>query len=280
MSGVSCDVCPRGCTLARGKVGVCRARAHVGGEVRPTGYGRVTSLAVDPVEKKPLARWRQGSTVLSLGSYGCNLRCPWCQNHSISQVGEREVCWRELSPQALAQLAVQAHEADSRMVGVAYTYNEPLVSWEYVRDAGRLVHEAGLANVLVTAGCVSEHIVREVAPLIDAANVDLKSFQPDVYRRIGGDLSCVQRSIEVLAATPSCHVEVTTLVVPGVNDTEGEMDELAAWLAGVDPRIVLHVTRFFPNWRMRDRGATSVARVYELAAVARAHLSHVYTGNC
>lgn len=280
MSGVRCDVCPRECLLADGVTGACRARGNVGGVVRPLGYARVTAVAIDPVEKKPLARWMPGSTVLSLGGYGCNLRCPWCQNHEISQVGEREVAWRALSPADVAALARKANEADSRMVGVAYTYNEPLVCWEFVRDTAYAVHEVNLRNVLVSAACVSEHVLAGVAPLLDAANIDLKSFEPDTYRMLGGDLATVQRSIEMLAATPTCHLEVTTLVVPGVNDTDEEMDELAAWLASVDPDIVLHVSRFHPSWRIHDRGPTPIDRVYALAEVARRYLRHVRTGNC
>ncbi|MDO4796857.1 MAG: AmmeMemoRadiSam system radical SAM enzyme [Coriobacteriales bacterium] len=280
MSAVRCTTCSRGCVLAKGAVGRCRARANVGGIIAPTGYGRVTSLAIDPIEKKPIARWNPGSTVLSLGGYGCNLHCTWCQNHSISQAGEHEVPWREIPPAQLVAMAEEAHARDARMVGIAYTYNEPLVCWEYVRDAGALAHDAGLANVLVTAGCVSERVVREVAPLVDAVNVDLKSFCDATYKKLGGDLTTVQTSIGVLARTPTCHVEVTTLVVPGVNDTREEMTSIASWLAELDDSIVLHVTRFFPNWRMRDRGPTPVARVYELADVAREHLPHVYVGNC
>ena len=282
MSGerIACTTCPRGCTLGAGALGACRARGNVEGAVVPTGYGRVTSIAVDPVEKKPLARWRPRSTVLSLGGYGCNLRCPWCQNHSISQVGERDVPWRELPPEDVAALAVRLHDDDPRMVGVAYTYNEPLVAWEFVRDCAELVHGEGLANVLVSAGCVSAEVVHTVAPLIDAANIDLKAFREQTYRSIGGDLATVQETIRILAAEPGCHLEVTTLVVPGVNDTDEEMNELSAWLASVDPDLTLHVSRFFPNWRMRDRGPTPARRVYELADVARTHLSHVYTGNC
>jgi pyruvate formate lyase activating enzyme len=166
------------------------------------------------------------------------------------------------------------------MVGMAYTYNEPLVCWEYVRDCARLIREEGLANVLVSAGCVAAEVVRELAPLIDAANIDLKSFSDETYRQLGGELAAVQECIRLLASERTCYLEVTTLVVPGVNDTDAEMDALAAWLASVDPHIVLHVTRFFPRWHMLDRSPTPVKRVYELADVARTHLAHVYTGNC
>ena len=277
---VICQVCPHACKLALGQVGACRARGNVDGEGGPLGYGRVTSVAVDPVEKKPLARWKPGHTVLSLGSFGCNLHCPWCQNHEISQVGEQGVRWQEASPEDVAALATRLHAEDPRMAGVAYTYNEPLVSWEFVRDCAELVHKAGLSNVLVSAGCVNEQVIAEVAPFIDAANIDLKTFSEKTYRTCAGELATVQATIRTLAATPSCHLEVTTLVVPGVNDTPEEMGALAAWLASVDPQIVLHVSRFHPAYRMRDRGPTAVPLVYELANVARTHLAHVYTGNC
>ena len=280
MSVRRCDVCPRGCRLAPGKEGACHARANVDGSIVATSYGRITSLAIDPVEKKPLACWRPGSKVLSLGGYGCNLRCPWCQNSSISQVGAKDVPWHHLAPSELVSLGVREREKDERMVGIAYTYNEPLVSWEYICDTAELAHGEGLANVLVTAGCVSEHVVRKVAPLMDAVNIDLKSIDGDTYKSIGGDLEAVKTSIRVFAAVPSCHVEVTTLVVPGVNDTPDHMERLAAWVAQVDPSIVLHVSRFFPAWRMRDRGPTPVSTVYALADVARGHLGKVYTGNC
>ncbi len=280
MTSARCEVCPHACRLVPGSLGACRARGNVNGRVLPLAYGRLTSIAIDPVEKKPLALWKPGSTILSVGGYGCNLRCPWCQNASISQVGESEVAWRSVLPEELALLAAQAHESDARMVGVAYTYNEPLVCWEYVRDAALFVREAGLANALVSAGCVNRKVAEEVAPLLDAANIDLKSIRAGTYASLGGDLRATQRTIEILACEPGCHLEVTTLVVPGVNDTPEEMEELSLWLASVDPSIVLHVSRFFPAWRKTDVGPTPVATVYALAEVARSNLRHVFTGNC
>ena len=246
-------------------------------------YGRVTSLALDPVEKKPLARFHPGSYLLSVGSYGCNLTCPFCQNHQISQAGEKDVAWRELSPEGLVALAEEARRRDARTIGIAHTYNEPLVAWEYVRDTARLARERGLVTALVSNGCAEPGVIDELAPLLDAANIDLKGFSAAFYASCGGapgSLEAVRATIERLAAEPGCHLEVTTLVVPGMNDSEEEVDAIAAWLASLPGEVVYHVTRCFPHWRMMDVPATSVATVRRLADVARRHLAHVYVGNC
>ncbi|MCH3967384.1 MAG: AmmeMemoRadiSam system radical SAM enzyme [Atopobiaceae bacterium] len=274
-----CPVCPRHCTLDLDALGACHARRNVGGEVVCDSYSRVTSLAIDPIEKKPLATFMPGTRVLSLGSYGCNLRCPFCQNHEISQVGADEVPWRQMTPGQVADVASAQAQIDPGMVGVAYTYNEPLVGWEWVRDCARLVHDAGLVNVLVSNGCAESGIIRELMPLIDAANIDLKSFSADFYQGCGGDLDCVKGTIRLLAGYPGCHLEVTTLVIPGANDSDAEMDALAAWIASLDPVITLHVTRFFPRWKMHDAEPTPEATLYHLAEVARRHLENVFVGN-
>jgi pyruvate formate lyase activating enzyme len=266
--------------LAPDALGACHARRNVGGQVVDESYGRVTSLAIDPVEKKPLRRFMPGSKLVSVGSYGCNLRCPFCQNHEISQAGADGVRWRELSPEALVDLALDQQRIDPDVVGIAYTYNEPLVGWEYVRDCSVLARQAGLVNVLVSNGCAEAGVVRELTPLIDAANIDLKAFSDDFYRGCGGDFSCARNTIATLAAFPTCHLEVTTLVVNGVNDTDAEMELMSSWLAGLDREIAYHVTRFFPCWHMQDRPATPVATVYHLADIARRHLEYVYVGNC
>ncbi|WP_080797286.1 AmmeMemoRadiSam system radical SAM enzyme [Arabiibacter massiliensis] len=272
-----CGACPHACSLADGQRGLCRARVARGGRVVDENYGRVTALALDPVEKKPLARWRSGSNVLSVGSYGCNLRCPFCQNADIACAGPDDVRWREASPEALVDLALKTGPDN---VGIAFTYNEPLVGWEYVRDAGRLAHEAGLANVLVSNGMVNEGPLAEVAPLVDAANIDLKGFDQGFYDVVDGDFAAVKRAIETLAALPSCHLEVTTLVIPGLNDDAETIDAAAAWLASLDPSIPYHLTRFFPCHRMADRPPTPVETLRKLAAVARRHLDDVLLGNC
>ena len=273
-----CGVCPHACAPAEGRQGLCRARVARGEQVVCESYGRVTSLALDPVEKKPLARWHPGSLVLSAGSYGCNLRCPFCQNASIACAGPDDVPWRPMAPAELADLALEAR--DRGCVGVAYTYNEPLVGIEFVADTARLVRGRGMANVLVSNGMVNAGPLAGLVPLLDAANIDLKGFSQEFYDVAGGDFEAVRRTIAALAAAPGCHLEVTTLVVPGLNDDEATIDAAAAWLASLDPAIPYHLTRFFPCHRLTDRPPTPAADLRRLADVARRHLDDVLLGNC
>ena len=271
-----CELCFHHCELDENQTGLCRARGCQDGRIIPLNYGKLTSLALDPIEKKPLRRFRPGSLVLSVGSFGCNLRCPFCQNHEISMAGDGQLQTVELSPEQLAAKAAELVPQGN--IGVAYTYNEPLIGYEYVRDCAALVHERGLVNVLVTNGTIEEALWRELLPLIDAANIDLKGFTAAWYRKLGGDLDTVKRSIAI--AAERCHVEVTTLLIPGENDSVEEVRELVRWLAGIDPDIPLHLSRFFPRYRMTDLPPTPVEKVYRLADEARAYLTYVYTGNC
>ena len=260
-STVTCPVCPHACHLKEGQAGFCRARACRDGKIVSESYGRLTSIALDPIEKKPLSDFMPGTTVLSVGSYGCNLRCPFCQNWQISQTGEGGMPWKEVSPIELVASAQRLREEDPSVSGIAYTYNEPLVSWEYVRDCSVLAHQAGLKNILVSNGCASEPIIRELAPLIDAANIDLKGPNQKFYDNCAGDFATVQKTIEILAATPTCHLEVTTLIVPGMNDKDEDVESIAKWLSEIptegDP-ITLHITRFFPRWHMNTGEPTPV----------------------
>lgn len=275
---VVCTVCPRVCRLEEGERGFCRARVARGGEIVDENYGRITSMALDPMEKKPLARFHPGSSVLSVGSYGCNLRCPFCQNASIACADAEEVPWRPMTPAELVGRAVDLRRRGN--VGIAYTYNEPFVGFEFVRDTARLAHEAGLVNVAVSNGMVNPGPLAEMLPYIDAANIDLKGFTQEFYDVVEGDLKAVKRTIETMALFPSCHLEVTTLVIPGLNDDEQEIDAAAAWLASLDPTIPYHLTRFFPCHLMTDRLPTPVATLRTLREIASKHLDDVLVGNC
>ena len=277
----ACGVCFRHCHIPEGKLGCCGARTARNGRVEAYNYGRITALALDPIEKKPLARFFPGSRILSAGSFGCNLRCPFCQNHEISWPEQAGRSTETVTPEELADLALKTREEGN--IGIAFTYNEPLVGWEFVRDTARLAKERGLKSVMVTNGTAEQAVLEELAPYIDAMNVDLKGFTDRYYREVlGGDREQVMAFIA--QAVKTCHVELTTLIVPGENDTEEEMRELSGWISGLrnpdGESVPLHVTRFFPRFRMRDRKATDVRTVYRLAETARKKLDYVYTGNC
>ena len=275
-----CSVCFRHCEIKEGETGFCGARTVKDGAVTAENYGKVTSLALDPIEKKPLRRFHPGSRILSVGSYGCNLRCPFCQNHEISWgPGAKRFATEaeRISPEELAETA--AYYRSRGNIGVAFTYNEPLVGYEFVRDTARLVHAKGMVNVLVTNGTADRSVLDEILPLIDAMNIDLKSFSESFYQNLlRGNLEMVKTCIT--EAVKHCHVELTTLIIPGENDTEEEMRRLSSWVADLSPEIPLHISRFFPQFHMQDRSATDVKTVYRLAEIAKESLQYVFTGNC
>ncbi len=282
-----CPVCFRHCALREGERGFCLARICRNGRVVSDSYGKITSLALDPIEKKPLARFFPGSMILSVGSYGCNLRCPFCQNHSISWSKEAE-CYAVdadiLMPEELAELADSLKEKGN--IGVAFTYNEPLIGYEFVRDTARLIRERGMKIVLVTNGTAELDILAELAPLTDAMNIDLKGFTDRTYRMLGGDRAMTMEFIK--EAVKSCHVELTALIVPGLNDDDDEMRAMCDWIAslqygngeGTGRSIPLHISRFFPRFRMLDREATDLETIGRLVGIARERLRFVCPGNC
>ena len=277
-----CDVCFRHCDLKKGDTGFCGARIGLSDSVVPSNYGRITSLALDPIEKKPLHRFYPGSKILSAGSYGCNLRCPFCQNSEISWGEEARniaVTSETITPEELVSIAERQQKNGN--IGIAFTYNEPLIGYEFVRDTAKLSHGFGMKNVIVSNGTASLSVLSELVPYIDAMNIDLKCFDADVYSKVlGGSLEMTMEFIE--EAVKNAHVELTCLIVPGLNDSPEKMREMTAWIAshkdGKD--IPFHVSRFFPCFHMTDRPATPVSMVYELAEVARESLNYVYTGNC
>ena len=272
-----CAICPHHCVLAPGQWGRCRARHNLDGAIVSGNYGVVTALALDPIEKKPLNHYYPGSSILSVGSFGCNMACPFCQNSHISMAGPAEKGqWATMEPEQLVKTALETRSRGN--IGLAFTYNEPLVGYEFVLDCARLSAGAGLRNVLVTNGYICREPFQKLLPYIHGMNVDLKGSRVEYYRKLGGDLETVKANIALAASV--CHVEVSTLVVPGENDGRHEIDALAQWLAGIDPQIPYHITRFFPRWKMADKKPTPIEQVYDLASIARCHLANVYEGNC
>lgn len=225
---VACLLCPHACVLGDGELGRCRARTARDGKAVPLGYGKITCLALDPVEKKPLAMFCPGSYVLSVGGFGCNMSCPFCQNASIAQAGEGDVVWRYASPEELVAKALDFRKEGC--IGIAYTYNEPVVSFEFMRDTAQLAHRLGLKNVMVSNGMINQGLLSQLDGLIDAANIDLKGFSQSFYRLCGGSYTAVCDTIEHLAKLDSCHLEVTTLLVPGSTTIRTRLGaQLAGW---------------------------------------------------
>ena len=287
-----CELCPHSCSLSPGKSGMCRVRVNNRGRGEIPFYGFVTGLAMDPIEKKPLYHYRPGSSVFSAGFLGCNLRCPFCQNWYISQ--NTDSPGRRLTPAELISAASGAYGQATRQpaagqsaaglskapgqITIAYTYSEPLVHIEFLIDCMEEARKRQTANILVTNGCINKEAAAEVLSLADAANIDLKCFSKDSYSKVlGGDLDTVLNFIRT-AHEKKVHVEITTLVVPGFNDSDEELDACAGFIAGIDPEIPWHLSAYHPDWKW-EAPATSPALLAGTAARARKRLSFVYTGN-
>ena len=249
------------------------ARKNEGGAVVCANYGRVTSLALDPIEEAPRAL-PSGQLYPLRGQLRLQPSLFLLPEQRYLHGGRRcrlDLCFAEAR-------AAAAREKARGNIGLAFTYNEPLIGYEYVYDCALLAHEEGLKIVLVTNGTVCEEPLLKLLPFVDAMNIDLKAFTEEAYQKLGGWLDVVKRTIE--RSAQACHVEVTTLVVPGFNDSEREMEREAAWLASLDPNIPLHISRFFPCYRMRDASPTPVPAVYRLRDIAAKKLNYIYTGNC
>lgn len=276
MNKVECKICPHHCRLVEEQIGLCNARINRNGEIIADNYGVITSIALDPIEKKPLRHFYPRSNILSVGSYGCNLKCSFCQNHEISSAGKNDIKTQHVYPEDLIQVAIDLQPRGN--IGIAYTYNEPLIGYEYVRDSARLAGKNGLKNVVVTNGCFCEEPIIELLDYIDAFNIDLKGFTQGFYEKIGGDLETVKKFIQL--TTKRSHIEITTLIIPDENDTEREISELSNFIASINKDIPLHISRFFPCYKMNWKSPTEVKKVYELADIARKKLNYVYEGNC
>ena len=273
-----CGLCPHCCRILPGEAGYCRARGlpkDAAGNVVSLSYGKLTSIALDPIEKKPLYHFHPGSMILSVGSFGCNLSCPWCQNSYISTIGVHEAETHDVAPETLALMAERYISEGN--IGVAFTYNEPLINFEYVRDASRILKECGLKSVLVTNGYLNTEYFDEILPLIDAMNIDLKGISREFYKKIGGDIETVRQNIRTAASR--CHLEVTCLLINGENDGEREMEEMTDFITSVSSEIPLHISRFFPRHKMKNSAPTRIESMKKFEQIAKSKLKYVYLGN-
>jgi pyruvate formate lyase activating enzyme len=269
-----CLLCPHACLIKEGKTGICGVRENDGKGISLTTYGIISGYGLDPVEKKPLYHFYPGKMILSVGSYGCNLKCDFCQNFHISQNIQKEAGNR-LSPGELVARAARA----AGNIGIAYTYNEPVIWYEYVMDCAGMAVSAGLKNVLVTNGYVSREPLARLIEVTDAFNIDLKAFDNDFYRRMtGATLKPVLDAISDVASSGR-HLEITTLVIPGLNDSDESMKREAEWIASNAGRNVpLHLSRYFPMYR-RNTPSTPPDTILRLKEIASEYLDFVYTGN-
>jgi len=277
---VQCQVCEHFCAIKPGGTGKCGVRRNEDGTIYLTVYAEPVAVHVDPIEKKPLFHFLPRSGALSVGTFGCNLRCSFCQNWQMSQAWDaadraaRQV--QQVPPEALVNTCLR-----EGIPIIAYTYNEPTVFYEYTYDTAKLAHQQGIKNVYVSNGFMSQAALDMIEPYLDGINVDLKAFTDEFYReQCGGRLEPVKRNITHIARETDIWIEVTTLLIPGLNDSEEELQEMAAWLAEVSPDLVWHVTAFHPDYEMLERPPTSqraLARAYEIGK--EAGLRYVYVGN-
>jgi pyruvate formate lyase activating enzyme len=271
---VRCKLCPNNCIIDLERVGICKVRKNIDGLLYSINYGEITSIALDPIEKKPLFHFYPGSSIISVGTWGCNFKCEFCQNWEISQ--QRPFYTKIITPDELVQIAQEyKHEGN---IGVAYTYNEPTIWYEFVYDSARFVKEKGMKNVLVTNGYINEEPLSDLVPYIDAMNIDLKAFNNDFYQKVcGGRYEIVLRTIEI-AVKSGVHVEVTTLIVPGGNDKLEELENEFKALATISKDIPLHLSRYHPAYKY-NKPQTDLRILFDAYKLAKNYLNYVYLGN-
>lgn len=271
---LECLLCPHFCKISKGKTGICGVRMNTGEKIELTTYNTLSSYSVDPIEKKPLYHFFPGSNIFSIGSYGCNLRCDFCQNYQISQNVPQSIL-----PEMTIKKIIRDALGTKNNVGVAFTYNEPTISFEFIHDVAKLANTEGLFTVLVSNGYVNPEPLEEIIKFIDAFNIDLKAFNEDFYKKLaGGSLAPVKTSLKQIADSGK-HLEITTLIIPGQNDNEQEMAFQTEWIANeLGPDVPFHLSKYFPTYK-RDNPPTPEETLLKLSAIASKNLNYVYTGN-
>ncbi len=289
-SKVRCLACAHYCTISEGKTGICSVRKNINGKLYLLVYEKVAAMHIDPIEKKPLYHFLPGSYAFSIGTVGCNFKCDFCQNFDISQVKPSSVFSKTENSKIAEEInyifgeKITAEQVISQAIktgckSIAYTYNEPAIFIEFVKKCAELAHKKGLKNILVTNGYFSEESFDYIKNYIDAANIDLKSFSEDFYKKFcGGNLKPVLENIKRFHKT-GIHVEVTTLVIPGLNDSSAELWEIAKFIASIDENIPWHISRFFPMYKMTDKETTPRETLERAYKIGKKYLKNVYLGN-
>lgn len=268
---IRCQLCPHNCLISEGKYGICNVRKNEGGLLYTENYGKITAAAVDPIEKKPLYHFYPAAPILSFGTFGCNFRCPYCQNWEISQMKPQT---RAITPESILEMCM-----DRGIDYVAFTYNEPMIWYEFVLDSAKILTAHNKKVVLVTNGYINQEPLKELVKYISAANIDFKAITDSFYRKIcGGQLESVLNSIKLMYKA-GVHIELTTLIIPEYNDSEDEMRKEAQWIRdNLSDEVPLHLSRYFPHYKMKQY-ATPVNTLEKLYKIAKNYLKYVYLGN-
>mgnify|MGYP006282322927 CR=1 FL=1 len=265
---IKCELCPHYCKINDSKIGICSVRKNIDGKLYSLSYGKVSSIGIDPVEKKPLYHFYPQADVLSVGSWGCNMSCDFCQNWQISQQAPQ---LQDYSPEEIVNTAL-----DKNIKLLAYTYSEPTVFYEYMLETAQIAHDKGLKNIMVSNGFINQKPLKKLIPYLDAANIDLKAFNNNFYNQCGGGIEAVKKTIKVLAR--EIHLEITTLVVTSLNDDLEELKQMFKWLADINKDLPLHLSRYHPAYKL-DNPPTDLELMKKAYREAKKHLNNVYLGN-
>jgi len=274
---VQCELCPQNCILDNRKSGICKVRYNDSGILQTKNYGKISSIAFDPIEKKPLYHFYPGTEILSIGSFGCNLKCQFCQNWEISQTNDENFEFEgiDYSPEQVVELALSR----KGNIGIAYTYNEPTVFYEFMLNTAKLAKQSGLKNVMISNGYINQKPLENLIPYIDAFNIDLKSFSNDFFRDYTkSKLEPVKQSLKTIKLFNK-HLEITNLVIPTLNDDSTEFEEMIKWIQqNIGDDVIFHISRYFPKYKLNVK-ATSIDRMILLKEIASKYLKYVYLGN-
>lgn len=268
---VRCLACAHKCLIGKENTGICGVRKNINGKLYLLVYGKVASMNVDPIEKKPLYHFLPGTKAFSIGTLGCNFRCGFCQNFEISQV--KEIIGEEITPEQIVENAIK-----TECKSIAYTYNEPAIFIEFVKDTAKFAKEKELKNILVTNGYLSKESFDYIRSYVDAMNIDLKGSDKFYQENCGGRLQPVLDTIK-RAHKAGIHIELTTLIIPGLNDNEKELERIAKFIASIDKKIPWHISRFFPMYKMQDKNITPISLLEKAYKIGKKHLKYVYIGN-